>query len=190
MKRKLALWSVLVLAISTLFGTVWAANKLSPIKASLNTDYKYTYNGKQILKNVPAIIYNNMVYVPVYNLTKELGYNVNVTQSETTLSLPEATKPPTKPTEPTDTVTIDKAQIIAINFADHIVTVVPAGKSKDMANQIDLKITPETTIQSSKDKKNYKLSDLNTGINVKVVHSAAQTKSIPPQTVAYSITLL
>ncbi|MEG0951527.1 MAG: stalk domain-containing protein, partial [Niameybacter sp.] len=103
MKRKLALWSVLVLAISTLFGTVWAANKLSPIKASLNTDYKYTYNGKQILKNVPAIIYNNMVYVPVYNLTKELGYNVNVTQSETTLSLPEATKPPTKPTEPTDT---------------------------------------------------------------------------------------
>lgn len=189
MKRKLALWGVIALTLSSLLGTVWAANKLYPIKASLNNNYKYTLDSKQIMKNVPAIIYNNQVYAPIYNLAKDLGYSVTVTESETNLVKP-TTSTPTTPAQPSDTVTIDRAQIIAINFADDTVTVVPAGKSTDTKNQIVLKVTPETTIQNSKNKKAYKLSDLNTGIDVKVVHSSAMTKSIPPQTTAYSITIL
>lgn len=188
MKRKLVLLGVIALTLTSLLGTAWAATKLSPIKASLSTDYKYTLDGKQIMKNVPAIIYNNMAYAPVYNLAKDLGYNVTVTESETALAKPTTT--PTNPTQPSDTATIDKAQVIAINFADNTMTIVPAGKSSDLNNQIILKITPETTIQHSKNKKIYKLSDLQPGINVKVVHSLAMTKSIPPQTVAYSITIL
>ena len=188
MKRKFFLTGAMAFVMSTLLFTVWGASTLPPIQAFLNTNYKYSLDGKEILKNVPAIIYNNMTYVPIYNLAQDLGYNIAIEPGQAILTSPNT--PPTTPIAPANSVTINRAQIIAINFATNRVTVVPAGKSNNIENQIVLIITPETKIQDARNKKTYKLSDLQPGINVKVVHSTASTKSIPPQTVAYSLTIL
>lgn len=91
---------------------------------------------------------------------------------------------------PTDAVTLEKAQVVAIDYADCTLTVIPEGKSNMINNQIILRITPETVIQNSVNKRIYKLSDLEPGIYIKAVHSPMMTKSIPPQTVAYTITIL
>ena len=94
------------------------------------------------------------------------------------------------PTMPTDGVTLEKAQVVAIDFADCTLLVIPEGKSNMLNNQILLRVTPDTVIQNNVNKKIYKLSDLEPGIYVNVVHSPVMTKSLPPQTVAYMITVL
>lgn len=191
MNRKFIIMSTLAIVISTMLGTVWASSTLYPIQASFNTNYKYSLDGKEILKDVPAIIYNNMAYVPIFNIAKDLGYTATVTDDQAILTSPtDVPIIPTTLSTPADSVTIDRAQIIAIDVANNMVTVVPAGKSNHLENQIRLVVTPETKIQDFCHKKSYKLSELQPGINVKVVHSAVSTKSIPPQTVAYSITIL
>ena len=93
-------------------------------------------------------------------------------------------------TIPTDAVTLEKAQVVAIDYADCTLTVIPEGKSNMINNQIILRITPETVIQNKSNKRIYKLSDLEPGIYIKAVHSPMMTKSIPPQTVAFTITIL
>lgn len=172
------------LALSVLCGsfTVFASAKAKSIKASLDPHYTYTFNNQSILAKEPTIIYKNKAYVPVDVLSNALGYNVSIKGNQVAITTPTKPQP--------QNVTIPKAEIIAIDFAAKTVTIVPAGKSNDMQNQIILNITDQTTITDGKTKKAYNITDLNTGMQVKVVHSAAMTKSIPPQTNAITITLL
>ena len=93
-------------------------------------------------------------------------------------------------TIPADAITLEKAQVVAIDYADCTLTVIPEGKSNMINNQIILRLTPETVIQNHSNKRIYKICDLEPGIYIKAVHSPAMTKSIPPQTVAYTITVL
>lgn len=179
---------ILVLTILGTSITLFATPKYRPIKVFLDPSYTYSLNGSPILTKQPTIIYKDTAYVPVDVLANALGYNVKIQDNKITITTPTKPIPPEQ--KPNNTVTIPKAEIIAIDFAANTVTIVPAGKSNDIQNQIVLKVTGQTTITDGKTKKAYSISDLNTFMQVKVVHSAAMTKSIPPQTQAISITIL
>ncbi|MBU3810443.1 MAG: hypothetical protein H9893_02125 [Candidatus Niameybacter stercoravium] len=105
-------------------------------------------------------------------------------------SNPTSMQQPKHTAIPKDAMTLERAQILSIDKPNNTVVIVPSGKSSSVENQIRLIITPDTKIISGADNKPLTISDLEPGINIKVVHSSAFTKSIPPQTVAYSITLL
>lgn len=94
------------------------------------------------------------------------------------------------PALPKDALTLERAQILAVDTTNNAVLILPAGKSNTLENQIKLILTPETKITSPVSDKPLSLTDLQPGAFIKVVHSSAFTKSIPPQTVAYHITLL
>lgn len=181
---------LLVLSILGTSFTLFAAPKQRSAKVFLDPSYTYNFDNQPILSGETTLVYKGQAYVPVDVLANALGYNVKIQNNKISISTPSSTKPVPPTPKPPENVTIPKAEIIAINFASNTVTIVPAGKSNDMQNQIELKVTPQTTITDGKTKKAYNITDLNTGMQVKVVHSAAMTKSIPPQTQAISITIL
>lgn len=169
--------------------TIFASTKSKYIRASLDENFKYTLNNQSVLNNQPTIIYNGKAYLPVDTLSNTLGYHVNIKNNHVTISTPASTTP-IPPAETSPWVTIPKADILAIDFAANTLTVLPVGKPNLPENQIILKVTNQTTITDGQTKKLYSIKDLNTRLPIKVIHSAAMTKSIPPQTQALSITLL
>lgn len=54
---------------------------------------------------------------------------------------------------------------------------------------IALIVTDETVIKKGLDKRIYKIDDLEIGMKISAKHSLAMTRSIPPQTVAFEITI-
>lgn len=186
--KKLFIIGLVVSIISSSL-TVFATTNAKPIRAALDPNFRYTLNNQSILPNQSTIIYKGKAYAPIDTLANVLGYNVSIRNNQIAITTPTAIKP-VPPTVAPDSVTIPRAEIIAIDFAAKEVTIVPAGKSNTSANQVVLRITAQTTITDGRTKKAYSITDLNTSIPVKVVHSAAMTKSIPPQTNAISITLL
>lgn len=163
--------------------TLFASPFFKPIKASMNTNFKYSLNGAPILAKTPAIIYEGTVYAPINKLVNALGYEIAVQNNQAIISTPV-------PTPAKDTVTISNATITAIDFATDRITVYPTNKANTMLNQVDLFITKNTVITDGKTKRVYSIQDLNTGMPVKVVYSSRVTKSIPPQSEALQITLL
>lgn len=61
--------------------------------------------------------------------------------------------------------------------------------SENYKNGIALKITENTRITHSVNKRIYKAEDLEVGMKISGEHSAAMTRSIPPQTEAFSIVI-
>lgn len=61
--------------------------------------------------------------------------------------------------------------------------------SENYKNGIALKITENTRINHSVNKRIYKAEDLEVGMKISGEHSAAMTRSIPPQTEAFSIVI-
>ena len=54
---------------------------------------------------------------------------------------------------------------------------------------VALIVTDETVIKKGNDKRIYKLDDLEVGMKISAKHSPMMTRSIPPQTVAFEITI-
>lgn len=200
-KKFIFLMALCILGTSA---TIFAAPKLKPVRSYLASSFKYTINGKAALDKSPTIIYKDTVFVPVEDLVKALGHQVTIKDGVVTIStcdancpsptpIPRPTPAPTPIPRPTPNIpngVIPRAEIIAIDFNTKTVTVVPAGKENSPENQVALKVTPNTVITDGKTKKLYSIEDLNTSMQVKVVHSPVMTKSIPPQTEALEITLL
>lgn len=195
-KKKFIL--IMALCIIGTSATIFAAPKFKPIRSYLASSFKYTLNGKPTLDKSSTIIYKDTLYVPVEDLLKALGHQVAIKDgiiSITTNGMPcpsstPIPRPTPAPTPISDKVVIPSAEIIAIDFNGKSITVVPTGKDKSAENQVVIRITPETVITDGKTKKLYSITDLNTNMPVKVVHSSMMTHSIPPQTMGYEITIL
>lgn len=172
-----------MLAITPLLG----AGRFRPIRASINREHKYVVNGKDVLRTAPIIRFEDQYYVPIDLLGKSLGYDVTSNNDETrfTSQAKPTPSPTSKPIQ--NTITLDRAVIVGIDFPTNQIVVYPQGKANTQENQIILRITPETIITNSTDIPRFKLSDLNTDMVVKVTYSAAMTKSIPPQSNAIKI---
>lgn len=190
MKRKSLKQAILIGCLCLLSITpLLAAGRFRPIRASINREHRYVVNGKEVLRTAPIIRFEDRYYVPIDLLGNSLGYEVKSNNDETTFtSKTNSTPRPTPTSSPTQgAVTLDRAVIIAIDFASNEVTVYPEGKPNNDQNQIVLRITPETVITNSTGIPRFTIADLNTDMVVQVTYSGAMTKSIPPQTNAIKI---
>lgn len=209
-RKYLALFMA-ILTIASMAMTTFASSGGKRVRVYLTDGIKYTLDKEPILPKATTIILKDKAYAPVEELVRALGYNVEVKDDMIIITSGKPTTPPTKPTpsvppiapptkptpsvppttpQPEGNVTLPKAEILAINFADKTITVLPAGKANELNNQIIVRLSDQTTITDGKTKRLYTINDLNTGMQVQVVHSPAMTKSIPPQTTASSITIL
>ena len=87
-------------------------------------------------------------------------------------------------------ITIKKATIKDVEEDDKTITILPAGKENKPENYIVLNIGQDTKLAHETIKKVVTLESLEEGMTVKVVHSPAVTKSLPPQTSAIEVIVL
>ena len=86
--------------------------------------------------------------------------------------------------------TIKKAVIKDVEEDDRTITILPEGKDNRPENYIILDIGKGTQLAHETIKKVVTLDDLEEGMLVKVVHSSAVTKSLPPRTAAIEVIVL
>ncbi|MGL4362633.1 MAG: hypothetical protein ACRCSG_05120 [Cellulosilyticaceae bacterium] len=173
--------SLMSVAIMT---TVMAVTQFTNIRAAINTNYTYTLNGEQILKNQPMILYKGNYYAPVAETAQALGYNALVEADKATFTSP-GTVPDTKPSTNT---TLKNANIAAVDFSNRTMVVYPANTSSSEKNQVVLNITPQTIITNAQGTARYRLEDIDTFSKIDVTYGAT-TKSIPPQANAIKIVI-
>lgn len=197
MSKKLLM---MLTAMGTLSVTLIAAPIVKDVTAKLDPTITFNVNGETTMKDSQALMYKDTLYLPVRALGNELGAEINYkdkvvyinTEDQVATgaaSTKEITKETTEATEITtpakEVVTIESATIKNINKEGTQVTILPAGKEDDFANTIILNVNEDTTL--TVDGKPATLADLSLGMEVSVTHSTAMTRSLPPQTAAFSI---
>ncbi|MHC1746900.1 MAG: hypothetical protein AB9856_00750 [Cellulosilyticaceae bacterium] len=161
--------------------SVIATPVLTTIQARLNTTPIYTLDNKKIMEGAHAIDYSNKIYVPVEDLAATLGLELSYKENTIALSTPSSAP---------KNITIENATIKKVNESNGQITVLPTGLQDTQSNYITLNISKDTILSHANLKKIATFKDLKEGHNIKVVHSPYMTKSIPPQTNAFEITLL
>lgn len=165
-----------------------AAPALKHVKAILNPTVQYTLDGNTILKGTQTLNYNNKNYVSVAELANALG--LEVSYKDNVVSFVTPTTPVTLETPASESITIAKATIKEISLETKQVTILHEGKTDEVNNYIVLNIDDDTHIKHYLNKAIYKINDLKTGMTISATHSPAMTRSIPPQTAAFTITIL
>ncbi|OON95460.1 MAG: hypothetical protein ATN36_08160 [Epulopiscium sp. Nele67-Bin005] len=186
-KRRIFSIVTLVLIFGAGFNQTMAGAMMSSIRANIKYDYKYWLDGKIILAGKPAIIYDNVVYVPLNDLARTLGYNTAVQGDGATLTSPGTPSLPVPPSGQATDILINRAIISAIDFSSNQITVYPENSPN---NLIRLNVTPSTRITYGTNSSNANFVDLAPGMVVRALHSPAVSKSNPPQANATSITIL
>lgn len=181
---------ITLIGTSLLLGTsLVAAPHLKNVKAFLNPTITYTLDGNVILKGTNTLNYNNKNYVSVAELAKALGLEVSYKGNTVSFTTSKNDTPTDKPTL-SDDITIAKATIKQISMDDKQVTILPDGQTDTPINYIVLNIGDNTVIKHILNKAIYTLSDLSEGMSISVTHSNAMTRSLPPQTATFTLTIL
>lgn len=159
-----------------------AAPVLKEIKAYLNPSIQYTLDGEAILDGTKTISYNNKNYVSVADLANALG--LEVSYENNTVSFTSSTA------DRLEVVTVPKATIKEVLLDSNQIVILPEGAKDTPTNYLILNTSTETTIKDTASERTYTLKDLKEGMTLSVEHSPMMTRSMPPQTAAYTITLL
>ncbi|WP_053985380.1 stalk domain-containing protein [Niameybacter massiliensis] len=193
MSKKLLM---LLTAMGTLSVTLIAAPIVKDVTAKLDPTITFNLNGEQVMKDSNALMYNDTLYLPVRAIGTELGAEINykdkvvyIDTEETTMN--EARTKGSESVEATETtpaleaVRIESATLKDIDADGTQLTILPAGKEDIAANMIILNLSEETTI--TVDGKEATLADLSLGMELSVSHSQMMTRSLPPQTPAFTV---
>ncbi len=166
-----------------------AAPTFKHVKALLNPSIQYTLDGNTILKGTKTLNYNNKNYVSVAELANALGLEVSYKGNVVSFVTPTNDTVTPEPAIP-ESITIAKATIKEVSLDTKQVTILPEGKTDEASNYIVLNIDEDTVIKHVRNKAIYKINDLSEGMTISVTHSLAMTRSLPPQTAAFTITIL
>lgn len=193
MSKKLLM---LLTAMGTLSVTLIAAPIVKDVTAKLDPTITFNLNGEQVMKDSNALMYNDTLYLPVRAIGTELGAEINykdkvvyIDTEETTMN--EVRTKGSESVEATETtpaleaVRIESATLKDIDADGTQLTILPAGKEDIAANMIILNLSEETTI--TVDGKEATLADLSLGMELSVSHSQMMTRSLPPQTPAFTV---
>ncbi|MDA3733729.1 hypothetical protein PBV87_19850 [Niameybacter massiliensis] len=193
MSKKLLM---LLTAMGTLSVTLIAAPIVKDVTAKLDPTITFNLNGEQVMKDSNALMYNDTLYLPVRAIGTELGAEINykdkvvyIETEETTMN--EVRTKGSESVEATETtpaleaVRIESATLKDIDADGTQLTILPAGKEDIAANMIILNLSEETTI--TVDGKEATLADLSLGMELSVSHSQMMTRSLPPQTPAFTV---
>lgn len=188
MSKKLLM---MLTAMGTLSVTLIAAPIVKDVTAKLDPTITFNVNGETTMKDSQALMYNDTLYLPVRALGNELGAQINykdkvvyINTEDQVATAAATTKEIAKETTQ-EAVTIESATIKNINKEGTQVTILPAGKEDDFSNTIILNVNEDITL--TVDGKPATLADLSLGMEVSVTHSTVMTRSLPPQTAAFSI---
>lgn len=123
----------------------------------------------------------------------KVGMEISGTHSEAmTMSIPPQTAAYTINIK-ADADVEEGDELEAIEAAGKIIEITEDGKVVIKEDEDDmgvaLIVTDETVIKKGNDKRIYKLDDLEVGMKISAKHSPMMTRSIPPQTVAFEITI-
>lgn len=162
--------------------SIIAAPVLKEIKAYLNPSIQYTLDGEAILDGTKTISYNNKNYVSVADLANALG--LEVSYENNTVSFTSSTA------DRLEVVTVPKATIKEVLLDSNQIVILPEGAKDTPTNYLILNTSTETTIKDTASEHTYTLKDLKEGMTLSIEHSPMMTRSMPPQTAAYTITLL
>lgn len=157
-----------------------AAPMLKEIKAYLNPSIQYTLDGESILENTQTISYHNKNYVSIADLANALGLQISYENNTVSLTSPKEEV----------VVNIPQATIKEVVTDSNQVVILPEDKEDTPAHYLILNINAKTTIKDTESAHTYTLEELKEGMTLSVEHSPMMTRSLPPQTAAYSITLL
>ncbi|HBL81525.1 MAG TPA: hypothetical protein DD391_02840 [Clostridiales bacterium] len=130
----------------------------------------------------------------VYKLEDlKVGMEISGTHSEAmTMSIPPQTAAFTINIK-ADADVEEGDELEAIEAEGKIIEITEDGKVVIKEDEDDmgvaLIVTDETVIKKGNDKRIYKLDDLEVGMKISAKHSPVMTRSIPPQTVAFEITI-
>ena len=184
MSKKLLM---MLTAMGTLSVTLIAAPIVKDVAAKLDPSITFNVNGETTMKDSQALMYNDTLYLPVRALGNEFGAQIEYKDKVVYITTEDAnTTEATEITAPAkEAITIESATIKDINKEGTQVTILPAGKEDDFSNTIILNINKDTVF--TVDGKPATLADLSLGMEVSVTHSAVMTRSLPPQTAAFSI---
>lgn len=156
-----------------------AAPTLKQIKAYLNPTVQYTLNGQTILTDSTTLSYQNKNYISVADLAKALGLEVSYQNNTVSLSSPQD-----------KVLTVPQAIIKEVIPSSHQIVVLPANTPDTLTEYLTLNVTSETTIQSASSHFTYTFEDLHEGMTLSIEHSPIMTRSLPPQTAAYTLTII
>ena len=191
---------VMLTAMGTLSVTLIAAPIVKNVTAKIDPAISFELNGEKVMGDSEALMYNDTLYVPVRAISETLDADityknkvVSITTGETD---PEAASSNTKESQVSATeitpeleaVTIDEATIMSVDVESKQVGVLPAGKEDVFTNYIILNISEDTTL--TQDGTSLTLNDLVEGMKVSVTHSSVSTRSLPPQTAAFTLNVL
>lgn len=193
-KLKFAFKSTIVLTtIGMLSLPVFGTNTLQKVEAYLNKTLSYTLDGKEIMKDVPALTYNNTTYISLAELNQALGHTIAYDETTRTISIvtsqdlqEEAVELPMLP----EFMLIENATIKSINPNTKQVTILPLGQEDHFYNYVVLNVNDDTSIHHELNKRMYFFEDLEEGMKITVKHSPISTMSLPPQTPALEIIIL
>ena len=123
----------------------------------------------------------------------KVGMEISGTHSEAmTMSIPPQTAAYTINIK-ADADVEEGDELEAIEAEGKIIEITEDGKVVIKEDEDDmgvaLIVTDETVIKKGNDKRIYKLDDLEVGMKISAKHSPVMTRSIPPQTVAFEITI-
>ena len=159
--------------------SIIAAPVLKEIKAYLNPSIQYTLDGESILESTQTISYNNRNYASVADLATALGLEVSYENNTVSFTSPKS-----------EVVTVPQATIKEVLMDSNQIVILPEGLDDTPAHYLVLTIDSKTIIKDSEAVRTYTLKELKEGMTLSVEHSSMMTRSIPPQTLAYNITLL
>lgn len=187
---------VMLTAMGTLSVTLVAAPIVKNVTAQIDPAISFELNGEKVMSDSEALMYNDTLYVPVRalgeTLDAEVTYQdkvVSINTEETTPVTASETPVPATPIKEADkAVTIKEATIINVDVEGKQVEILPAGKEDVYTNYIVLNISEDTAL--TKDGATLTLNDLTNGMKVAVTHSSVSTRSLPPQTAAFTINVL
>ncbi|MGL4345796.1 MAG: stalk domain-containing protein [Cellulosilyticaceae bacterium] len=189
-------------AVGAMSITAIAAPILKEVNATLKSDMKYVINGEAALAGTDALVYDNTTYLPVRKIAEALDAKVEYkdgiiaittgTGANTrTVEVPvtEVTEENNK-MEAVEAVTIESATIKSIDLESKQVTILPDGQKDEATSYIVLNMGEDTSITHFKARRLFALEDLKEGMKVSVTHSPMMTRSMPPQTPAFNVTIL
>ena len=181
---------VMLTAMGTLSVTLVAAPIVKNVTAKIDPAISFNLNGEAVMKDSEALMYNDTLYLPVRALGDTLDASIDYKNKVVYITTEDQASQTSKtiPTAKEDAITIEKASIKSVNPENKQVTILPDGLEDVYTNYIILNIDDSSVLTNAGAP--IKLTDLTEGMTVSVTHSTAMTRSLPPQTTAYSINVL
>lgn len=190
---------IMLTAMGTLSVTLVAAPIVKNVTAKIDPAISFNLNGEKVMENSEALMYNDTLYLPVRALGDTLDAGIEykdkvvyITTEDThnvaTASTKEVSVPVEEAAQALEAVTIKEAKIIEVDALGNQITILPAGLEDVYTNYIVLNINDETVVEM--DGVKLTLTDLTEGMSISATHSSLSTRSMPPQTAAFTLTVL